>query len=332
MKVTVIHPDVDHILKLASLGSNFQAASDCLQMMTGKLLSSTADPELLWRFSTLGRTGFPIEVSFVSNDPSLRITTEVTGPEIPPAQRLTYAEELFEILNGSPIPSELSKFIHTIQKDNTLKYGAWLGSRHSTSGNSFKLYMEIPCYPDNSPDVKAWEKEIISRSSDRPVKLRMIGYNGGSHSLELYYDTTYLWPQDLSSLMSPMGLQDKAYAVLDNLFQAYRRPVNWELPSGSDYGFSYSIPCPYTSSNTKPMNAFTLYTFANVLFGGDHSIRAAILELSQRQGWNCSLYEEISRPIAHKRGFITHHGVFGIVVLPEKSPEVTFGLTLPSIL
>jgi hypothetical protein len=331
MKVTTIHTEVDHILQLASLGSNFQVASDCLQVMTGKLLSSTADSELLRNFSSLGRTGFPIEVSFVSNDPSLRITTEVTGPETHPAERLAVAEEIFTELNGSPIPPELSKFVHAIQQDSFLKYGAWMGSRHNNCGNSFKLYMEIPCSPHNSPEVKAWERAIIDRPSIRPVRLRMIGYNGGSNTLELYYDTNYLWPQDLSSLMSPMGLQEQAKDVLDNLFQAYRRPVNWELPSGSDYGFSYTIPCPYTNSNTKHINVFTLYTFANALFGGDHSIRAAILELSQRQGWNSSLYAEISRPIAHKRGFITHHGVFGIVVLPEKSPEVTFGLTLPSI-
>lgn len=331
MKVIDIKPDIEHFLQIASLGSNQQAASDCLQVMTEKLLSSKTDPELLWNFSSLSRTGFPMEISFVSNDPSLRITTEVTGPETHPAERLAVAEEIFSRLNGSPIPSELSKFVHAIQKDSFLKYGAWMGSRHNNCGNSYKLYMEIPCSPHNSPEVKAWEKAIINRQSIRPTRLRMIGYNGNSHTIELYYDIDYLWPQDIPSLMLPMGLQEQAKDVLDCLIKAYRRPITWELPSGSDYGFSYTIPCPYTNINKKHTNVFTLYTFANALFGGDHSIRSAILELAQGQGWDCSLYEEISRPIAHKRGFITHHGVFGVVVSPITPPAMTIGLTPPLI-
>ncbi|PYG90373.1 hypothetical protein LY28_00256 [Ruminiclostridium sufflavum DSM 19573] len=321
-------PDIDHILRLAALGDNFEAASACLQVMLKKLLGSSVEPKHLWNFSSLGRTGFPVEVAFVSDDPSLRITAEVTGPEIPPSERLNYAEELFSELNGSEIPPVLSRFVHSIQKEGSLRYGAWLGSRHSCDGNSFKLYMEVPCYPDNSPEVKAWEQAIISRPFTRPARLRMIGYNGDSHTLELYYDTTYVWPQDLPALMSPVGLRDYAGDVTDYLFQAYRRPVNWELPGASDYGFSYAVPCPYTNNN-KSNSAFSLYTFANALFGGDHSIRAAILELSKRQGWDSSLYEEISRPIAHKRGFITHHGVFGIVMSSRGRASVTFGLTLP---
>jgi len=91
-----------------------------------------------------------------------------------------------------------------------------------------------------------------------------------------------------------------------------------------DFGFSYAVP------QGGPA-VFTLYAFANSLFGGDGRIRAAVLKLAERRGWSLPLYERLSAPLAETRGHITHHGLFGIVVPTEGPLNISLGLT-PSIL
>jgi len=322
-----IHPAVDRALRVASAYRPEAAASAALflQDIAGDLLTSAASDEKTWAFSALNRVEFPIEFAFVSGDDSIRYTTEVTGPQISPAERLNRAETIFSRLTGTILPGGLGRFLHTAQRSGNLKYGAWISGRHRDHGNSFKIYAEIPCDNGNSNEVTTWEQRIVKRPPvlpSRGVRLCMVGYSADSGGLELYYDTRGLMPGEIATLMSRIGLESRAEEVRETLQRAYRRPIRRELP-GSDFGFSYALP-----PKGGPV-VFSLYTFANALFGGDSSIRSAVLELARVQGWDASLYQEISKPLENTRGFITHHGVFGIVA-PKTGPlAVTFGLAPP---
>jgi hypothetical protein len=152
----------------------------------------------------------------------------------------------------------------------------------------------------------------------------MLGYHGAAGRTELYYDASHLRPGEIATLLSRVGLKARANDVLQVLQRAYDRPIGYELP-GNDFGFSYSL-----SAQGGPVIC-SLYTFAISIFGGDAKIRAGLLRLASSQGWNFSLYERMSEPLVHRRGFITCHTVFGVVVSGPEPPSIVFGLTPPEV-
>jgi hypothetical protein len=149
----------------------------------------------------------------------------------------------------------------------------------------------------------------------------MVGHQAGR--TELYYSSVGLKPGEVATAMSRIGMEARAPEVLALLQEAYGRTLRLELPC-QDFGWSYAF------SGSGEAEAFTIYTFANSLLGGDGRIRAAILRLAAAHGWELPLYEAMSRPLAERRGALTHHGMFGIVV-PRKGPlALSFGLVPPT--
>jgi hypothetical protein len=335
-----LHPALDRALALAealgsggSVGSGAGAVRASLERILQGLTDSPAGAAA-WSGSALARTGFPVEIAFVAGDPSLRYTAEVAGTEVARGDRLLIALALASDLSGFRpgicLNPEIVDLLRSLQSAGTLKYGAWLGGRHRAEGvesASYKIYAEVP--PETCHLADAWERRQVGAPPILPhrrVQLSMLGLQPGR--TELYYSSQGLRPGEVATALSRIGLERRAPEVLDLLAEAYGRSVGRvgrELPC-SDFGWSYAL------GPLGQPEAFTFYTFANSLLGGDGRIRAALLRLAanhSQEGWNLSFYEALSRPLAERRGPLTHHGMFGIVVPVEGPLTLSFGLVPP---
>jgi len=238
-----------------------------------------------------------------------------------------------------------------------LRYGAWLSGRHAPGANRatpatgrFKLYLEVPS--ETEALWRPWERTLFDRNLPLPtraVTLRMVGVElapatkstesvrsadvdwtaNTDGRIELYYDLSSLNPTEVALLAERAGLGERAPEILELLRRAVCLPLRHELPARYDWGFSTALDVSPDGS-ARP-RAFTLYTFANALFGGDGKIRRALLALGEAEAWDLSLYEHISRPLAERRGFVTCHGVFGVTLTgdPRRPAVATWGLAPP---
>ncbi len=327
-------------------------------------------PEDAWSSSVLSRDGYPVELGFVSGAPGLRYTVELppAGPAPTPggdrwSRTLAVARSLIAArgkaegtaatatdLPAAPaadLPEEAAALLDPLRHIQAaarepLRYGAWLSGRHTAERTRFKLYTEIP--PDSAPLWQPWERTLLERPAPLPTRcptLRMVGTDlaARTHRVELYYDLSSLHPSEVARLAERIGLEARAPEILELLREAVCLPLTHELPARCYWGFSYALevePSNFGTPRTQPL-AFTLYTFANALFGGDGKIRRALLALARNRSWDghrtLALYERISEPLAARRGFVTCHGVFGVTVTadPAQPAVATWGLTPPPV-
>jgi len=251
--------------------------------------------------------------------------------------------------HGEDADETVLGLLHRVQRfaPDTLRYGAWLSGRHAPGANRatpatgrFKLYLEVPS--ETEALWRPWERTLFDRDLPLPtraVTLRMVGVElapttesaDATGRIELYYDLSSLNPTEVALLAERAGLGERAPEILELLRRAVCLPLRHELPARCDWGFSIALDVSPDGS-ARP-RAFTLYTFANALFGGDGRIRRALLALGEAEGWDLSLYERISRPLAERRGFVTCHGVFGVTVTddPGRPAVATWGLAPPPV-
>jgi hypothetical protein len=307
------HPAIDRALAIAAevYGEAVAGtASESLAQVLGDFAGQASGTA--WQSSQLGRTGFPVEFALTtSGAPGLRYTSEVDA--LDPGGRLMRASDTFQRLSGNAVPDSVTQAATALQLDATLKYGAWVGCRHGRQGNSFKMYIEVPRgrTPGSVPAIRELEH--------RKLRVSMIGYQ--PDCMEVYYAIEDPRPGEIGTAMAPIGLESRAEEVLDLLAEARMRPIHREMPC-TDFGFSYTMP-------VEGAPVFTLYAFANSLFGGDGRIRTALLRLAERRGWSLPFYEKLSEPLSETLGFITHHGLFGIVVPAVEPVGITVGLAPP---
>ena len=259
-----IHPAIDRALIIAAEEYGL-AIADAASESLAEVLRGFAEQggATAWQSSKLGRTGFPVEFALTTaGAPGLRYTSEVDA--LDPRGRLIRACDTFRKLSGMAVPDSVTQAAAALQRDATLKYGAWIGCRHGRQGNSYKVYIEVPQgrAPDSVP--------VIRELQHRKLRVSMIGYQ--PDCMEMYYAIENPLPGEIGTAMAPIGLESRTEEVLDLLAEARMRPIHREMPC-ADFGFSYAIP-------DKGAPVFTLYAFANSLFGGDGRTRSALLRLA----------------------------------------------------
>jgi hypothetical protein len=317
------HPAIRQALDLAAENYPVEAnrAVESMRIVLEGLLNTTR-PEEAWSFSTLSEEGFPLEFAFTSFDRTLRYTAEVAGPESRPSARLHQANAVLAKLGANPLPSDLLDTLAGLQTNATLKYGAWVGVHHGPARDLYKIYVEIP--PEAGERASAWATELLNAPPvlpSRSPRLRMLAYD--HQRLEFYYDIHNLRPSEIETLLRRVGIEGRGGEVLDLLRRAYMRPVHRDLPA-TKMGYSYAIPL----RKDGPVVG-TIYHFCSSLFGGDGRTRRALLRFLAEMGWHMPFYEKLSAPLAERRGFLSCHGMFGIVVVPEAPLRVSFGMTPP---
>lgn len=252
-----------------------------------------------WSGSKLTGDGFPVEVSFCTDDDRLRLTVEPGQADLDPRKRLGTAAGVLQQL-GSPVPDDALAAFQAVQRQGSLKYGAWIGCRVSPEGTAFKLYVEMP---DGHP-----ENLFVSPLTlpDRVVTARMVGCVPGSQSLELYARVPSLEPRHVPAVLAPAGFESRAREVLDFVSESYGYSISGRLP-GPSVGVSYRIGPP-------PTARVTLYFFARALWGSDARIRRRFLETAAARGWNQDAYARVTAPMAARESWQTFHGLLGITL------------------
>jgi len=197
-------------------------------------------PEIAWRFSRLGAGGCPIEFSFSSADTALRYTVDPAGPETALPERLPIALRLIQQLTpGATVPGELTRLIENAQTAADLRWGAWVGGRHSGTGSSFKLYAELPRLTATAP-LGRWSLPVTAPAGRCEIQLEGLGYDLARRLVELYYRVSHLDLSSLTLLLAQAGLADRVADLLDLLGEVLERPVRGYFPP-LRFGFSRAV-------------------------------------------------------------------------------------------
>jgi hypothetical protein len=276
--------------------------------------------EVAWRFSYLTGDGFPVECVFSSADCDVRYTTEVAGPESDPAQRLEHADQLLNRLGVGKLPEINGLPLRDLQVPGDLRYGTWIGARHCSGKDRFKLYIEVP--PTQCAEGAKLFLDVIGDSSVPSVyrqELCLIGLEIGFPRIEFYFRLKDLTPAELRMLVVQLGLGARLAELLDLMSQAIDKPIRDEIP-GSAHGFSLSVD----SRNGLPI--FSLFGFARSFFGSDSSIRRHLLKLADKRGWILDQYARCSQPLRDRMSWKTFHGIVSFVLKPEAPPVLQIGM------
>ena len=294
-------------------------ARSALATLLDDLLRSE-DPRAFGR-SSLTMTGSPFEPALSLVDPGLRYTVEPCPEHVPAQERLARCLLLLARLNVSVPRPELIGTLAALQARGPLRYGAQIGARHSESSDVYKLYVELP--REARVEAEALGHELLGSSAvldvpGRDARPTLLGIDLSSGKLELYYRVEHLHPLEISTLLGRASAAERAQEVLAMLGASQPLPIRHVLP-GATWGFSYAV-------GSSAEVTFSLYTFARTLFGPDGWIRAGLLAMGRRHGWDLEGYARMSEPLIGRRGLPCHHGIFGLIVPPRAAPAAWIGL------
>ncbi|MCC3158261.1 hypothetical protein LJ737_13515 [Hymenobacter sp. 15J16-1T3B] len=289
------------------------------------LLTDTADPAR-WGASLLTDGGYPLEFTCTTLNDSIRYTLEVAPARDNPAARLAQACAVVEPLLGRSLADDpLRAVLAQVQAPGGLRYGAWVGVRHSARESSYKIYAEVP--PAGQAAALAYLNPRLRRPvgvAGRPITVQMIGWYPATGELEFYFRVEGLKPWELPALMHPQGLDGSHKVVADAFQEAYGRPMHQQLP-GPVFGFSYTVP----AAEAAP-RMFSFYTFADTLFGSDANARRKLARYFERRGCDMGHYLELSQPTLTHAGPWHHHGMFGVTVGAGTPAIAHIGLRPPA--
>jgi hypothetical protein len=277
-------------------------------------------PEVAWRSSGLTGDGFPVEIAFTEADASFRYTVDVAGPETDVGERLYRAECLLERL-GSPLPEDWSARLRRMQEEGQLRWGVWMGGRHSAEGARFKLYTEVP-----EGSREAWSL-AADRLGAAPLLLRgslvprFVGVEPATRRIEIYFRVPRLEVWEVERLLGRTGLAERWPDLRELMERAFERPLGETIP-GRFGGFSLSIP-----SEGPP--TFTLFVACVVAFGGDGTTRRRLLELTGERGCRLGDYARVSEPLATRTGPRTAHLFAGFTIAAQGPAVLSVGLRPP---
>ncbi|MFC5700234.1 hypothetical protein ACFPVX_02975 [Cohnella faecalis] len=294
-------------------------------------------PEVAWQFSSLTGDGFPVELAFTSTGEAIRYVVDPSGPEIDSSMRLRRALAVIEELRGTnssatterirpsfagagDFYSHAERLLRIQSSGGGLAYGAWIGGRHDSDGDRFKLYAEVP--QGSSTEADEWVRSVLGDRPlllGRPPILRMVGLEPDSGRIEWYFRVERMEPWEISRIMGMLGKSEQGEQLLGLVEEFAERSVATSLPCTRN-GFSIS-----TDANGAP-SVFSLFCLAKRLAGGDGRIRGKLLNIAARRGWPLKHYEAISAPLADREGTRTKHGILSFVAAPENSVQLHVGL------
>jgi hypothetical protein len=281
-------------------------------------VQTSPQQDMAWKFSTLNSNGYPVEFTFSSMEKSVRYTVEVTGPEIDSGERLSRVEDLLIQMDVShPFTKEIATF-RQMQGDNPLKWGAWLGVRHLSTEDRYKIYAEVPevgsTYVDEVISQRFGHRPLLANDLVRPTA---IGHYLGSPWIEYYFiiDQFGLSFAQIELLLWQAGLYDRSRELLELIQETrgYLDPASAPGFMPAKYGFSYAI-----STEDVP-TIFTFFAFARRLVGSDAEIRYNVLALAERRGWDMDAYKALTVPLATWEDSCSCHNVLAFVV-PRQGP------------
>jgi hypothetical protein len=262
-------------------------------------------------FSHLTASGSPFELTFRSNETSIRITVEGGDADVNPRERLARVAAVVQ-----PDARDLDA-ISRVQGDDELQWGAWAAINVARGGTSSKLYAEVP------PDGHGRAMDLVAARTgvrpalDRTLHVRMLAFSPSSRTFEVYYRVLDLRPWELRGVLAPLGLERREIEVRGLLEDVCQAALHRQLPARK-LGFSYAW-----RDGAAPV--FSFYGFAFELFGSDCRTRRRTLGFASRRGWSLAAYDAYTAPL-DSLDTQEHHGMFGISIGDELAPECRIGV------
>jgi hypothetical protein len=262
-----------------------------------------------------------MEFSFSSADTALRYTVEPSGPETAPRERLPIALSLIQQLTpAAAVPADLTRLIENAQADADLRWGAWVGGRHSGTASSFKLYAEVPRHAAAAP-LAEWSPPAPAPAGPCEIRLEGLGYDLARRLVEVYYRVNHLDLSSLTLLLACAGLADRLPDLLDLLGDVLERPIRQYLPP-LRFGFSLATDRP------GHVRTASLFCYTYEALGDDARCRSRVLTVAGRRGLALGAYPELSAPLAARRGKYGHT-VAAVSVAAAGPPALTIALSPP---
>ncbi len=266
---------------------------------------SSAWPEVAWRFSAINGDGFPVEFTFSSRGPGVRYTAEVDGPEAPERTRIRSALRWARCAHPETAASRYSRR----WQQGALRWGAWVGGAHASRRSRRKIYVEARGGPAPPATV------VLPPAS----ALRFVGLTPATGDCEWYFRRDWIETCEVGRLLRSLHLRQ----LFGPLREAVEATLPWPARGGwlvpADAGFSVATG-----------TAFSVFTYARSLWGGDASIRRHILTLAARQGWSFELYERVTAPLERAGDYLTHHGVLAWIAAPDQPVELRISVRPPA--
>lgn len=183
-------------------------------------------PEAAWRFSYLTDDGFPLEFAWSSRDDAVRWTSDVAGPETSEMARKRVACDVIQNLTGVEVERH-----HLEQETDALRFGAWIGGRHSSAGDRYKLYLERPRLAAGEMRRLRDLEYCVSRA----IEWRMLGVDLMRNDREYYGRIGSLTQAEVDRILHWVGLSG---AELIGKAASILRPRVSDNPYGRRTGLS----------------------------------------------------------------------------------------------
>ena len=260
-----------------------------------RLLAGYGREQRAWARSTLTADGFPCELTFGSGAPCVRYAVEPAAASA--RLRRAACESLLARAGVPALPAVLRHRIDALQEGATLAYGAWIGASHDGAEDRYKLYVEVPVDGAEGAARAMLTDYLGHAAPHRRYRLRMVGCDPLTGTLELYFRSEEGLPPHLTpSLLARL---------------AGRQPAGFSLALGAD----------------GRLAATSRYVFANQALGADPQLRRRVLRHAARHGWHLSGYAAASAPTA--AGAEARHGLLAWITRFNGPGEVRLGLSPP---
>ena len=250
---------------------------------------ASAVGDLAWQASCLTPTRFPVEVAVSSARDELRTVVDVLAPEADRTLALPTAIDWAVRFWSEAPESRTVALLHDHQREVPLRFGAWLGSRHSAQSTTHKLYVELDPVPE-----RAWRLLDALVPDARRVlagvgRLRFLGLVlDPSAAVEVYLRPPILDEATLRACMGRAGLAGSAEALLAAM-----------ADGGTLAGRNHALSVSFVGGRAVAAAGFT---FAHHRYRRDHRVRERVLNLARSEGWpSAAQYEAVSRPLAEPR-------------------------------
>ena len=227
-------------------------------------------PEVAWNNSRLCPGGFPVEFIWRPGRSGTFWSAEVAGPELPERAKLDRAATLLAELGSAPVAPDLLQYLKGLQSGAPLNWGAWLGGRHTQTGDSFKLYAEIPPGRKSDglalfPAAQDWAQTLPGTS-----RLRLFGHEPLTRRSELYFRIQAFDAGDFYAPARHMG--PAGSALMGELTRIFGRLPDVSL-QGQGVGLSISL------GQSGEMEAITFIGVARRTFGSEPRLQKRLAEV-----------------------------------------------------
>jgi len=244
-------------------------------------------PEVAWCCSRLTPDGAPVEFVWRPGVRGVFWTAEVAGPETREELRFVLATD--RLAAWGPAPSrELSAAIARLQRGRALRFGAWIGGRHTGARDSYKVYAEVPPDTDWLCVLGDWigDAGALARCRETLV-LRCVGIEPGSGRVELYLRPTDATHESLWAALSALSLEQEGAGLLATLAQIGGRP-GVALAALQPWGLGLRYDAAHR------LDTVSLFAMAPSLSRDEARLRSAWRVLAQSDG-SCLAQQWVER-------------------------------------